>query len=210
MWKKHIVWIGKKRHCKDELDITKDLVWGNQTFNLLGVKYSINLETMIKINYDPLLQNIDNCLNSWKKKHFTPLGKITVLKTFMLSKLIHLFTALPNPDQTTIVKLQRIFLNFIWDQKPDRISRKTICKEYMVGGFIMNSLWYRKIALETTNVFWRDTILAWGRDGVYYILSITITITLQSITITFQIFKSITITITLPYLKLKALNCYYT
>ena len=35
------------------------------------------------------------------------------------------------------------------------------------------------------------------RDGVYYMLSITITITLQSITITFQIFKSITITITL-------------
>ena len=38
------------------------------------------------------------------------------------------------------------------------------------------------------------------RDGVYYMLSITIIITLQSITITitFQIFKSITITITLP------------
>ena len=34
-----------------------------------------------------------------------------------------------------------------------------------------------------------------GRDGVYYMLSITIAITKPSITITFQIFKSITITL---------------
>ena len=45
------------------------------------------------------------------------------------------------------------------------------------------------------------------RDGVYYRQSITITITLPSITITFQIFKSITITITLQ--SITSITFYY-
>ena len=80
--KTEILWIGKKRHCKNKLCVTKELVWSNETFNLLGVKFSINIGTMMKINIDLLLKNVDKCP----------------------------FTALPNHDQNAIVKLQHIFI----------------------------------------------------------------------------------------------------
>ena len=33
-------------------DVTKELIWGDGNFNLPSLKYSINLEGMLKINYD--------------------------------------------------------------------------------------------------------------------------------------------------------------
>ena len=47
----------------------------------------------------------------------------------------------------------------------------------------------------TLNVFSYQFYIPLSRDGVYYMLSITITLIMPSITITFQIFKSITITL---------------
>ena len=56
----------------------------------------------------------------------------------------------------------------------------------------------KKVPLKTTVKFGSEIVFCSAiiRDGVYFMLSITIT--LPSITITFQIFKSITVTITLP------------
>ena len=204
--KTQIVWIGKKRQCKDKLDVSKELVWGNETFNLLGINFSVNLDDIKKLNYDPSIDKITKSLCTWRKRYFTPLGKITVLKTLIVSKLTHLFTALPNPDQCTIQKLQQLFFKFIWDNKPDKINRTRICSDYIQGGlrmfdldsfisslkctwirrllkqesspwyelciyniqsydkcFNMNSLWHKKVATETTNMFWKDTLMAWSR-----------------------------------------------
>ena len=39
MDKTKLVWIGKKRHSKDKLDVGKDLIWGASDFTLLGIKF---------------------------------------------------------------------------------------------------------------------------------------------------------------------------
>ena len=135
--KTQIAWIGKRKHCKEKLNVTKDLVWGKDTFSLLGIKFSVDLYLVINLNYDPILDDISKSLNVWKKRFLTPLGKITVIKSLILSKLNHLFMSIPNPDQSVINKLQSTFLKFIWDDKPDKISRKQLCSDYMRGGLCM-------------------------------------------------------------------------
>ena len=77
--KTQIVWIGKKKHCKDKLNVTKGLVWGKDTFNLLGINFSVDLDLVINLNYDPILDDITKSLNVWKKRFLTPLGEITVI-----------------------------------------------------------------------------------------------------------------------------------
>ena len=140
MEKTQIVWISKKKHCKDKLNVTKGLVWGKYTFNFLGIKFSVDLDKVINLNYGPILDKISKCLNVWKKRFRTPLGKITVIKTLILSKLNHLFMSIPNPNQSVTNKLQSTFYKFLWDGKPDKISRKQLCSDYMRGGLCMIDL----------------------------------------------------------------------
>ena len=96
--KTKLIWIGKKRNSKDEIDVGKPLTWGKKTtFNLLGVNFSVNLNEMIHINFWPIMNKLEHLFHVWKQRHVTPLGRITIIKTFALSKLNHLFFSLPSP-----------------------------------------------------------------------------------------------------------------
>ena len=70
----------------------------------------------------------------------TPIGKITVLKTIILSKFIHLFQSLPPPPDHLIKQITKIMFNLIWDGKPDKISRTTLVQDKENGGMEMLDL----------------------------------------------------------------------
>jgi hypothetical protein len=59
-------------------------------------------------------------------RKLTLLGKVTVIKTLALPKLIHLLTSLPNLKQSLFNDLNKVFFNFIWDGKPEKIKRNTL------------------------------------------------------------------------------------
>lgn len=61
-------------------------------------------------------------------------------KTYILSKFIHLFTCLPDPPNETIIILEKLIFNFIWDGKPDKINRKQIAQHKCFGGLKMTNL----------------------------------------------------------------------
>ena len=113
---------------------------GENTFNLLGIKFSADLDSVINLNYDSILEDINKSLSGWKKRFLTLLCKITVIKTLILWKLNHLFMSIPDPDQCVIRKLGSTFFNFFWDDKPDKINRNQWCSEYMRGGHCMFDL----------------------------------------------------------------------
>ena len=64
-------------------------------FNLLGIIFSCNLYEMPGLNYGQALVKVKYTLKSWEFRCLTPIGKITVIKSLMLSKFTHLFTTLP-------------------------------------------------------------------------------------------------------------------
>ena len=72
----------------------------------------------------------------WNKRNLTVLGKITVVKTILLSKLTHLLipVSLPSPNKVYIKALETMLYNHIWGSKTDRISRNQITKDYKEGG----------------------------------------------------------------------------
>ena len=58
-------------------------------------------------NIEPKLQDFKNCLKQWQNRKLTLIGKITVIKTFALPKLIYPLTVLPNINEVTRV-LQKV------------------------------------------------------------------------------------------------------
>ena len=156
--KTRVVWIGKKRHSTEKL-MDKGLLWGCTNFDLLGINFSNNLTDMIDSNYKKKICEIKNLINIWEKRYLTPIGKVTVIKTFILAKLNHLFLALPNPNPQLLSKIEDLCYKFLWSNKPDKINRNIVTLDIQSGGLNMVNLklfikslkttWFRKLLRQT-------------------------------------------------------------
>ena len=93
--KTQIVWIGKKKHCKEKLGSLK-FQWDVLNFNMLGLILSVDLEKCNDLNFAPKLLDIQANITKWSKHILTPIGKIVVVRTLLPSKLIHCFISLLN------------------------------------------------------------------------------------------------------------------
>ena len=100
---------------------------------LFQVKWSVP-------NYKPRFKEIENTINRWSKQTLIPLGKHTIIKTLIISKLNHQFLAIPRPDENMIRQLTSEIYSFIWDDKPDKAKRDLIFQDYCWGGLKMINL----------------------------------------------------------------------
>ena len=80
--------------------------------------------------------SIENLLNQWRKRNPTPLGRITVVKSLTISKIVHLFISLPTPKDI-IHKLNKLFFEFVWKSSVARVEKRVVTREYIDGGLKM-------------------------------------------------------------------------
>ena len=135
--KTKLIWIGRKRYSREKLDTSSKLQWGSTTFNLLGIIFSVNLDDMPSLNYSVALEKSKILIANWKKRVLSPIGKITIIKTFTLSNFIHLLTTLPSPSKQFIKNVNELFFSFVWSNKPDKVKRIYITQDYQDGGLRM-------------------------------------------------------------------------
>ena len=134
------IWIGSKVNSTEQ--ICEHIDFSSKDFKALGITFSTNLDRITKINYDTKIGEIKNTLNRWKRRVLTPFGKISVLKSLIISKLNHLLFSIPDPDEETINLLNSMFFDFLWNGKPDKIKRSTTYNDYSEGGIKMINIRY--------------------------------------------------------------------
>ena len=118
--KTKVIWIGRKKLSKDKLNFTIDLEWGCTDFT----------------HYTKALEKIKKLVKTWSNRYLTPLGKITVIKTNLISQCVHLLSTIPR-SESFLKTLNTILYKFLWNGKPDKIRRSTISLSYMQGGMKM-------------------------------------------------------------------------
>jgi len=131
------------------------LRWNPPKFKILGIWFTNDLYSCDKLNYEEKFQEITFLMRIWIKRILTPLGRIAVLKSLVLSKLTYLWLLLPNPPDEQMNRLQKFIYEFVWNRKKDRISRKISSKGIANGGIgipcvksLMNSskiTWVRRL-----------------------------------------------------------------
>lgn len=63
-----------------------------------------------------------------------------MLKTFFLPKFLYPLTVLHSPPESMINDINKLFLQSLWDNKPEKISRKIITLDIEKGGLNMVDL----------------------------------------------------------------------
>ena len=110
-----------------------NLNWNPVTFKVLGVVFYTNVHETVLINYENKLKEMETLLNSWSRRNITPFGKITVIKTLVMSKVTHLFMNLPHPDEKFLHDLNLLLYSFLWNGNHDKMKRSGVCQAYQAG-----------------------------------------------------------------------------
>ena len=92
--KTKLIWLERKKHTKERLKVSLKLDWGCTEFSLLGLKFNVELDKIILLNYEKAVLDIKEITQKWKKRNLTPIGNITIIKTFIIPKMNHLFLCL--------------------------------------------------------------------------------------------------------------------
>ena len=135
--KTRVIWFGSLKGSTTTLCPNYELSWDQGPFTFLGVKFTVNLGDMIKLNYKEKIIEIKKLLVQWSKRILTPFGKIVVIKSLAMAKINHLLLALPDPPTNILNELNALFFKFLWNGKQDRIKRKVVTKDYIKGGLKM-------------------------------------------------------------------------
>ena len=135
----------------------KNFEWNPERFNILGVNFTISLTNITDENIDEKYYKLQEVFKKWKSHKLTPLGKVTVLRSLIISQIIHILISLPSPSQQMIKKREKIMFDFLWEGKPDKIKRTVAFRKLEFGGLNMLDLkkLYHcvKVYMDTTNEY---------------------------------------------------------
>ncbi len=93
------VWIGSWSNSKLRFMPEINLDWNPVIFTVLGVVFSTDVLEIVTISFENKLNEMKKVLNAWSRGNLTPFGRITVIKSLVISKITHLLRNLPDPEE---------------------------------------------------------------------------------------------------------------
>ena len=157
-------WIVSKRFSDENICHELGLDWVH-SFTTLGISYNTReLQNIEEHNCKSKLIEIDKLFTKWGRRNITLIGRILIVKSLALSKLVHFFIALPSPNRTFIRELNKKFYHFIWNHKPPKIKRDTLELEVSEGGLKMVNFVQFDRSLK---VKWLKTLLTSNENWTY-------------------------------------------
>jgi hypothetical protein len=139
-----------------------------ENIKMLGVHLAKEKAATIELNYVPIFKKMEETMSDWRYRGLSLSGKITILKTMVISKLIYAISVLPSPPTKDIEKIQTDMLAFVWDNKPPMVRKDTLIGDYIDGGYRMPNILLQTRALKMSWIIklselsgnWADNIIS--------------------------------------------------
>jgi hypothetical protein len=132
------LWIGNSKHY--EIELVNDIKFTTKHIKSLGVYFGNNKDVCINLSWNEKIEKCKQLINAWKKRKLTYFGKITVIKSLLLPKLVYHAQNIITPD-TIIKSINTMIFEFLWDGR-DKIKRRTIIGNKLDGGIDMPDFEY--------------------------------------------------------------------
>jgi hypothetical protein len=120
--KTKVLLLGRQKYeCPDLEEITKI-----EVIKFLGIYIGHNKKVCENKNWEENINNMSDILESWSKRDLTMLGKVTIIKSLAISKLLYsaINTFTPN---WVINKINTLLYKFLWNSS-EKIKRVTLIK----------------------------------------------------------------------------------
>ena len=112
------VWVRRNRFSEDTICHEIELDWVHE-FVALGITYNVrDLQGIVQQNCVEKLAEMDRILLSWSRRNTTLVGRILIIKSLTLSKLVHFFISLPSPPKKIVRELNKNIFHFLWKGNP--------------------------------------------------------------------------------------------
>ncbi len=150
-----------------------NIKWTKDPIRYLGIFIGISEIDCIKKNWTDKLESFQKLIDSWRKRKLTLFGKVIVIKTLALPKLIFSASMLPLPDGF-IKKVNVILYKYIWGNS-EKIKRQVCINNLSKGGLGMIDLQSHFEALKASwiNRIYDGSNLSWAVMPNYYINKVT-------------------------------------
>ena len=93
-----------------------------------------NIEDLIRYNFEEKKEKIKCIVHARSKRNLTLYGKVTIIKNSIIPQLTYPLSVLPNPGHSYFKEIDKIILNFLWDNKPPKIKRNVVLLKHSQGG----------------------------------------------------------------------------
>ena len=126
---------------------------------ILGILFNSTNEDVTSRNLESKIANVKKEIAQWKRRYLTPIGKITVIKSLLLSKFVHILMTLPPPTTCKIKEIESMFYDFLWQGRKDLVKRTKMVQDYGVDGLKMVDL---SCFIKSMQVTWMKRLL-WSK-----------------------------------------------
>ena len=128
------MWIGANKNLTEKR-LGLDWCTGVKT---LGIYFSCNREEVIKQNFHRTLGNVQKTINLWKLRSLSLQGKVTIIKSFLVPKLLYASSILETPPEI-FKQMKKMIFKFLW-RGPDKVKRVVVINSLKNGGLNLTDL----------------------------------------------------------------------
>ena len=146
--KTEILRIGSLKDSIARIYTQKPLNWTADPVMILGITIALDNDSLMKLNFEASIEKIKLLTNIWQTRDLTWIGKITIIKTLLVSQLLYKFAVLPTPEYKTLKEIDTILMEFLWSKGKHFVSKNTICSTLANGGLNMINISHKEISIK--------------------------------------------------------------
>ena len=123
--------IGSLKHsdCAGSYNIN----WTDGNIHTLGITISNDPKVIMEENFLPKLRSIDKVMTIWSTRGLSLKGRVTILKSLIIPKMLYPMSVLPVP--TNVVEIMdNMIIDFLWNKRKPKVKRDVIIQSIENGG----------------------------------------------------------------------------
>ena len=124
------LWLGSNSDNKTK---PLSISWPGKPLRILGVYFSYDKTSCDKYNFEEKISKVRSVFNIWKSRNLTLLGKIQIVKTFIISQFLYTCSVITMPSKY-FKEVNGLIYNFIWRGKRDKLKRSVMVSKFEKGG----------------------------------------------------------------------------
>ena len=129
------MWLGSLKQNKGKRS-PFSISWPEKYVIALGVAFAYDPAVSCRINFEEKMVSLKKTLNRWSARNLTLIGRICIVKTLAISKLVY-NTSVLSVSSNICKQVNDICFRFVWKMKPDKIKRHTLIGPLDKGGLNM-------------------------------------------------------------------------